>query len=55
MLGKGLHKPVEPTQTMEQAEREYRTVILAGLLYYIGSLVVPNNRYSVLTKISYVR
>jgi hypothetical protein len=36
MLGKGLHTPVEPTQTKEQAEREYRTVILAGLLQDIG-------------------
>ena len=36
MLGKGLHKPVEPTQTMDEAEREYRTVILAGLLHDIG-------------------
>ena len=36
MLGKGLHKPLDPTQTMEQAERVYRTVILAGLLHDIG-------------------
>lgn len=36
MLGKGLHTPVEPSQTKEQAEREYRTAILAGLLQDIG-------------------
>jgi hypothetical protein len=55
MLGKERQTPVGPTQTKEQAEREDRTVILAGLLHDIGSLAVPKNRYSVLAKISYVR
>ncbi len=54
MLGKERHTPVGPTQTKEQAEREDRTVILAGLLHDIGSLAVPKNRYSVLAKISCV-